>query len=350
MGMKEKLQQHRKIVGGSNQRLEKRLEKHNEERLRHASSIDATDRSGVFKGPVSDRLEAMFGSYGIEERATAALATQTGILSLDIALGGGLPTGVTEIYGRDSVGKTALLYQILCMAQLCGKKTVLCATEVLDVPYLQSNGVDPDKLLLIRAEYGEDAIGLMLEQVTEDDCVIGLDSASAMRPQFDEPLEWSIMMHDFIRTALHFMRKRSCIVMTNQVRARKSIEEEKVFAGGVDSYGKRIASELSTRLELSRREVSEDAYTLVVDVVANLATQPATLLELPAKKGSGIDAWVDLVRVAVGVGILTTKGPWYYWGGYVLGQGEVAAADFLRRNPLDASKVMEKTLRTAVRG
>jgi hypothetical protein len=117
-----------------------------------------------------------------------------------------------------------------------------------------------------------------------------------------------------------------------------------MFAGGTESYGKRITPLLSTRLELSRTNVSDEKYTLVVDIVANLATPPASVLELPVTKGKGVDRWVDIVRVATGVGILTKRGPWYFWGRDAIGQGEKAVAKYLRLNPTDFTMILSLAL------
>jgi RecA/RadA recombinase len=72
----------------------------------------------------------------------------TGILSLDLALEGGLPLGSTmQITGKAHAGKTTLALQILGQAQQAGlPATYLCGTRLPPAPYLAVCGIDVDTL------------------------------------------------------------------------------------------------------------------------------------------------------------------------------------------------------------
>jgi hypothetical protein len=85
------------------------------------------------------------------------------------------------------------------------------------------------------------------------------------------------------------------------------------FAGKTDSASKRIADLFSTRLALDRKDVSDDTYTMVVDVVANVLSMPHAVIELPALKETGVDLQRDFLRAAVATGVVVKKGPKHYF-------------------------------------
>ena len=74
----------------------------------------------------------------------------TGALSLDLALGGGIPKGrVIEIYGPESSGKTTLtLHAIAEVQRNGGTAAFIDAEHALDPAYAKRIGVDVDNLLL----------------------------------------------------------------------------------------------------------------------------------------------------------------------------------------------------------
>jgi len=74
----------------------------------------------------------------------------SGSLSLDIALGGGLPGGrVVEIFGPESSGKTTLaLHAVAERQKLGGKAAFIDAEHALDIEYARKIGVDVDSLLV----------------------------------------------------------------------------------------------------------------------------------------------------------------------------------------------------------
>src|SRR6476469_2843849 len=76
-------------------------------------------------GLALESIEKQFGKGSImklgEAHATAVETTPTGALSLDIALGGGIPKGrVIEIYGPESSGKTTLTLHAIAEVQRAG--------------------------------------------------------------------------------------------------------------------------------------------------------------------------------------------------------------------------------------
>jgi recombination protein RecA len=280
------------------------------------------------------RLGNIAGRNVVEKKQPRrAIATQTGIISFDIRAGGGLPAGLIELYGPRSCGKTATLGQIVSFAQRTGMTVAWVASEYFDEPYLKNLGVDTDELPLILGG-DPDAANLMLDFVsTNSTGLLAVDSATALRPKGQEAAEWNEMMLELVVRMRALLSVESCVVMTSQVRTRRSVDARNHFGGIVDSASRRLADLFAMRLELTRTDVSETEYTQVINIVANTIGPPATVVEIPAKKGHGADLALDLVRVAGQMGMIERRGPKRYLEDQYLGIGEKGAAEQIAYDP-----------------
>lgn len=267
-------------------------------------------------------------STAIEERPVlAAQVCSSGIHSLDYALGGGLPSGLVEVYGAEGEGKTTLLYAMLANAQRHSIGTVLLQSEYFDAPRVERLGIDPADLLVVRTKSLEDASAVIKDLLSAtDDVILAVDSLTSLRPSDDSPGRWQAVLSEELPTWGEALRPRSALVVLNQVRARKSADRRKMFAGGTNSAAVKLAEEFAVRLEVSRTEVSEKCYTLVINIVANVLRCPSLVAQVPASKEDGVDVHLDLVRFGVAHGLIERRGSWVYLGTTRLGQGEVEAA------------------------
>jgi len=281
------------------------------------------------------------------------LSTSSGIVSLDAALGGKLPSGAIEIYGEASVGKTTLLYEIISTAQNNGWVAALCPSEYLDIPYMKVFGMDLNYLTLITGNTGEWVLEVALRFIENHQgyppCILAIDSATGLRPKDDRPGQWNRMVWSFLDTALSLLGEGSCIVMTNQVRTRRSIQPDKFFVNGeVDSSSRRIVDSFSVRLELSRVDVKDTDYTMMTNIVSSIFSRPSSVIPLPVTKGEGVDTMMDLIRYGLELGVLTKSGAWIWLGEEEpLGQGEANAANRLRATPMWAKRVLDAVMKEA---
>lgn len=292
--------------------------------------------------------EAVGVQATMAEPVRPAIAFGSGILSLDLALGGGIASGVTEIYGKEGVGKTTMVVELVQAAQAHGLECALCCGEYFDHQRYDRVCVDLDKLVLIRGG-GEDALELGANFIAgESKRALFLDSATALRPKDDHYDNWRLMMLSWLEWVTPRLSLDSTIVMVNQVRAKRSINPNKVFAGGVDSAGKRILEYFQARMELSRDAVMDDTYDLVVNIVANVLSAPAKIVTLPVHKKHGIEVWRDVVRVAVPLNVIGKHGNWYFIEfeeHAVRCNGEESAARYLEEDVAIGNDVFEKVLR-----
>ncbi len=282
-----------------------------------------------------------------------AFSTSTGVVTLDLALGGGLPSGAVEIYGPPSAGKSSLILEMVATAQRQGHAVALCPSEYLDIPYMRRIGVDLDHLLLITANTGEWTLEVAFKFIEEhrkegQDVLLAIDSATSLRPVNDEFGEWNLMLDHFLNWSLPELGPRSVIVMTNQIRTRRSIQPEKFFVNGdIDSTARRILDRFSARLELSRTNVTDTRFTLVVNIVANVLSKPGLFIEVPFLKGSGVDTLRDLVRAASELGVIERFGSWLSFEDATLGHGESHAVTALEASPALAKRILDRLMEEA---
>ncbi|MEL7227598.1 MAG: ATPase domain-containing protein, partial [Cyanobacteria bacterium J06576_12] len=110
---------------------------------------------------VLTQIERNFGKGSImrlgEANRMQVETIPTGALTLDMALGGGLPKGrVIEIYGPESSGKTTLaLHAIAEIQRQGGVAAFIDAEHALDPYYAENLGVDVENLLISQPDTGE---------------------------------------------------------------------------------------------------------------------------------------------------------------------------------------------------
>jgi recombination protein RecA len=298
------------------------------------SSKENRSLENMFRGNVVERLKQIAGKEVMTERTPRlAIATQTGVISIDMEIGGGLPAGLIELFGDESVGKTALLGQTIAFAQQTGLETMLLASELFDHDYYKRLGVDLTRLVLVPGGTDDPEEVMLQFLVDHPRSLLGIDSITALRFEDEQPGEWNECMFGMLQRLKEQTTARSCVVVVSQVRARRSADHRRAFAGGTESASRRLTDLFSLRLELSRQEVTDKHYSMLVNVVRNTLAQPASLIEVPAEKGAGIDVNLDLIRVARKLGLIERRGPQYYFKEFYLGIGERGAADTLVYDP-----------------
>jgi recombination protein RecA len=116
---------------------------------------------------VLNQIERSFGKGAIMRLGDATrMRVETipsGALTLDLALGGGLPKGrVIEIYGPESSGKTTVALHAIAEVQRSGGVAAFVDAEhALDPAYAAVLGVDIENLLVSQPDNGESALEIV---------------------------------------------------------------------------------------------------------------------------------------------------------------------------------------------
>ena len=113
--------------------------------------------------------------------------TPSGILSLDLALGGGYPCGrIIEMFGPEGGGKTTVALHAMAEAQKRGGTTALVDVEhAYDPSYGTRVGIDHAKMLFSQPNSGEQALStvdMLCDHLKKGDVIV-VDSVANLTPQ-----------------------------------------------------------------------------------------------------------------------------------------------------------------------
>ena len=137
---------------------------------------------------IINNLNKKFGENAVTLGAGDALEIQripTGSISLDIALGGGIPIGrYTQISGAFSSSKTTQALHVLREAQKMGLVCALIDAEgTTDDKYLHQLGIDTENLVYCRPEGLEEATEILVQLQSSGEVQFAiLDSIGALEP------------------------------------------------------------------------------------------------------------------------------------------------------------------------
>ncbi len=126
------------------------------------------------------------GSFGGDLVQVPRLST--GILELDLGIGGGFPYGrMTEVFGPESAGKTNLVLGGIREAQRADpkmKQAFLDVEGTWDPLWAIAWGIDVSRVYVIRPDFAEQTSDAMQMLITADDInFIAVDSLGAMSPK-----------------------------------------------------------------------------------------------------------------------------------------------------------------------
>ena len=185
----------------------------------------------------------------------------SGALSLDIALGGGIPLGrIIEVYGPESSGKTTLSLHAIAEIQKIGKTAAFIDAEhALDPSYAQKIGVNIDNLLLSQPDNGEQALEIVEDLIKSDSVdLIVIDSVAALTPKAEIDgkiqdqqvgLHARLMSKAMRRLTASISRHRCSLIFINQLRMKIGV----MFGNPeVTTGGNALKFYASVRLDIRR--------------------------------------------------------------------------------------------------
>ena len=287
----------------------------------------------------------------------------TGSISLDKALGGGIPKGrVIEIYGPESSGKTTLALHIIAEAQKAGGNAAFVDAEhALDPEYAKRIGVNTDELLISQPDNGEQALEIV-ETLTRSGGidVIVIDSVAALTPKAEIEgmmgdsfmgLQARLMSQALRKLASIIAKTGTSVIFLNQLRMKIG-----VMFGNPETTtgGNALKFYSSVRLDIRRidkidtgtgedREISGNRVR--VKVVKNKIAPPFKQAEFDIMFNEGISRSGDLLDTAVKKGIIVKSGAFYTYKVTKIGQGRENAKKFLKENSKISSEI-EKALQS----
>jgi len=322
-----------------------------------------------------------------------------GIFELDVKIGGGAPRGrITIIKGGYSTGKSGLTYKSAAEAQKmcrfcgrpfeiidifgevheldcrCGKRSpmrvVVVDTEhAFDPSWVRKFGVNIKDLLLIQAEYSEQAIDIADQCIRSKECdLMIIDSIASMTPgiEIEESSEkqqigvgarllgkafrkWTAGLN----SAGLLSETKCTIMMVNQLRLALGGYHPTITSPG----GKAPDFFESLELMLKKNEEIVDKgsgrpigvnveFTVKKNKTHPLSSTGLFSLYFVGQKGhhrvGDTDTDVQVARMASYWGILKKAGSWVILPGGEKIQGEEKAGAYLREHPLVMTDLMDR--------
>ena len=277
----------------------------------------------------------------------------TGALSLDLALGGGIPRGrIIEIYGPESSGKTTLaLHAVSEVQKRGGLAAFVDAEHALDPEYAARIGVKLDDLLISQPDTGEQALEIAetLVRSSAVDLVI-VDSVAALVPRAEIEgemgdshmgLQARLMSQALRKLTGAISKSKTTVIFINQLRMKIGVMfgNPETTAGG-----QALKYYASVRLDIRRSEQIKDGDNVIgnhvkVKVVKNKVAAPFKVAEFDIMYNEGISTAGDILDLAVKFNLVGKAGAWYEYNGEKIGQGREAAKQFIKDHPAELKKL-----------
>ncbi|ESA33453.1 hypothetical protein N836_01970 [Leptolyngbya sp. Heron Island J] len=285
----------------------------------------------------------------------------TGAMTLDLALGGGLPKGrIIEIYGPESSGKTTLALHAIAEAQKQGGVAAFVDAEhALDPVYAAALGVNIDDLLVSQPDTGEAALEIVDQLVRSSaiDLVV-IDSVAALVPRAEIEGEMgdshvglqARLMSQALRKITGNIGKSGCtVIFLNQLRLKIGVtygNPETTTGGNALKFYASVRLDIR-RIQTLKKGNDQFGIRAKVKVAKNKIAPPFKIAEFDIIFGEGISTLGCIVDLAEESNILTRKGAWYSYNGDNISQGRDNAIRYLVDNP-DVTAEIETKLRQAL--
>ncbi len=330
-------------------------------------NTSAPEESGKTKalGLALETIEKQFGKGSImklgERQDVEVECIPTGALSLDLALGGGIPKGrIIEVYGPESSGKTTLtLHAIAEIQKQGGTAAFIDAEHALDPSYAKRIGVDTSTLLLSQPDNGEQALEIV-ETLVRSNAVdlIVVDSVAALVPRAEIEgdmgdshmgLQARLMSQALRKLTGVISRSKATVIFINQIRMKIG-----VMFGNPETTtgGNALKFYASVRMDIRRTAQIKQGEEIIgnrtkVKVVKNKIAPPFRVAEFDIMYNQGISKAGDILDLATEKDIVEKSGAWFAYGGEKIAQGREAAKKYLEDNPKVLEEIAKKVTASA---
>lgn len=283
----------------------------------------------------------------------AARTIPSGSLGLDRATGlGGLPRGaLTEFFGPDTSGKTALLHAALAAAQRDGGLAALIDAEgsAADAA-LAACGIDMDRLLIARPASAPDAL-LILTILARCGALdaLGLVSIAALRDlpagrarpftsrtgassgDLAAPDHARLLARALRVLAVALRDSPTAVLVTNDLLPGPPAHRS---PGGLA-----LRHHAALRIAATPRALLPDAagdfraLRVALTVVKNKCAPPGGTAAVEILAGGGIDTAAELLHLGLRSGLIAPDPHGLAWGNHFLGRDETRARRTLAADP-----------------
>lgn len=336
-------------------------EKQKTDSLNEAKNV----KEEAIRGAIEE-IQGRFGEGSIMKLGDARVMDvefiSTGSISLDLALGGGVPKGrIIEVYGPESSGKTTLTLHVIAEAQKRGESAAFIDAEhALDPEYAKKIGVNIKDLIVSQPDSGEQALEIVETLVRSNAVdVIVVDSVAALTPKAEIEGEMgdshmglqARLMSQALRKLTGIIHKSSTtVIFINQMRMKIGV----VFGNPeTTTGGNALKFYASVRVEVRKSAQIKQGDNIIgnrvkAKVVKNKVAAPFKTAEFDIMYNEGISYYGDLLNTATTLGVVKKSGAWYNYQDTKLGQGYEASKKILKDN-VEMSQQIRKDVEGVVK-
>lgn len=300
------------------------------------------------------KIDKKFGEETISRNNIAIERISSGSISLDLALGGGLPVGrLIEAIGWEACFKTSSALHLAAEVQKKGGRVGYIDSEnSLNLFYANKLGVDVNmecedpKFFLAQTTTGEESLELAREFANSGLFkLIVIDSVASLVPKAllqgdvgDQKMAVvARLMAQWIPALTSVANKSGCIIyFINQYREKLGV----MFGSNLTTPGGNALKFYSSqRLEFARiGQIKNSDEEIIgirvrVKVIKNKVSHPFKQAEFDAIFGEGISKEGEVLDFASELDIIKKSGSWYSYQDTRLGQGRQKVIELLKDNP-----------------
>ena len=183
---------------------------------------------------LADQINKVLGAGSVKMGSEVTIETiPTGVLPIDVLLGGGLPRGrFTEFFGDYSTLKSYVGLRAIASAQQEGGKAALVDTEgAFDPGWAASLGVDTDSLIYLSPGTMEEAVDVTEALIRAKTDVVVWDSVAASLPQVERDKREYEEKHQPARLAAAMSRATRKLNAANEVTCLMWINQTRLAIG-----------------------------------------------------------------------------------------------------------------------
>ncbi|KAL6893539.1 hypothetical protein ACP4OV_007637 [Aristida adscensionis] len=316
------------------------------------------DRQKALDAAMND-INSSFGKGSVTRLGSAGGAFvetfPSGCLTLDFALGGGLPKGrIVEVYGPESSGKTTLaLHAIAEVQKLGGNAMLVDAEHAFDPAYSKALGVDIENLIVCQPDNGEMALEIA-DRMCRSGAIdlICIDSVSALTPRAEIEGEIGMqqmglqarLMSQALRKMSGNASKAGCtLIFLNQIRYKIG-----VFYGNPEVTSGGIALKFFASVRLEIRPIGKIKSAKGDEDVGVKVSRPYKQAEFEIIFGEGVSKLGCVLDCAELMEVVAKKGSWYSYKDIRLGQGREKALQYLRESPTICDEIEKYVVRAMI--
>lgn len=262
----------------------------------------------------------------------------------DSITGGGFARGhMTEIHALEGAGKTTFCLQSIAYNQ---EKGLVCAfvdaEGRINPDRCIELGIDMEKLMLIRPDYGEQACDIMRDIIESGEVdLLVLDSLPALSSKSEmeatdgggQIANQAKMWAQFLRRIVPgFKNRKTAFVVINQMR--ENLMMNPYAPGAKDLFifpgGRAQKYHASNRVEIKKLEkATETGFKVLLRSVKTSFTKP--FMEIPDYFDwtTGFQGETSLLDLAMDKGVITRDGAGYFMAGEKIAHGQNKMKEWL---------------------